>query len=436
MNICVVGTGYVGLVSGACLAENGNDVVCVDVDEKKIKSLKRGKIPIYEPGLEEMVQRNSREGRLKFTTNLAKGVKQSLINLIAVGTPPNEDGSADLQHVLSVARAIGQVMDSYKIIVTKSTVPVGTAELVRQAVAQETSCEFDVVSNPEFLKEGAAITDFMKPDRVIIGCDDVRVAEIMKELYSPFVRTNNPIIVMDIKSAEMTKYAANAMLATRISFMNEMAGLCERVGADIDMVRRGISADSRIGHSFLFPGAGYGGSCFPKDVKAVIRTGENHQFSMEILKSVERVNNSQKEALFHKVCEHFKSRGQELKGKILAIWGLAFKAQTDDMREAASVVIINQLLSEGVHILAYDPAATDRAREIFGDRIQVCSNNYECLDGANGLLVVTEWNEFRRPNFDRIKQLLKDPVIFDGRNLYDPKLMRERGFTYYSIGRP
>jgi len=436
MNICVVGSGYVGLVTGACLAENGNDVICVDIDVRKIKALKKGKIPIYEPGLEGMIQRNTRDGRLKFTTDLAEGVKPSLINLIAVGTPPNEDGAADLQHVLSVAKDIGKVMDSYKIIVTKSTVPVGTAELVRKAVAQETSLQFDVVSNPEFLKEGAAIGDFMKPDRIIIGCDDVRVAEIMKELYAPFVRTGNPIVATDIKSAEMIKYAANAMLATRISFMNEMANLCERVGADIEMVRRGISADSRIGQSFLFPGAGYGGSCFPKDVKAIIRTAESQQYSMEILKAVEKVNKNQKEILIHKLFDHFQKIGQEIKGKTFAVWGLAFKPQTDDMREAASVVIINRLLAEKALVRAHDPAAMPKAKEIFGKKVQFCSNNYDCLKDADGLIVVTEWNEFRRPNFDRIKELLKIPAIFDGRNLYDPKLMRERGFDYYCIGRP
>lgn len=436
MNICVVGSGYVGLVTGACLAENGNDVICVDIDVRKIKALKKGKIPIYEPGLEGMIQRNTRDSRLKFTTDLAEGVKPSLINLIAVGTPPNEDGAADLQHVLSVAKDIGKVMDSYKIIVTKSTVPVGTAELVRKAVAQETSQQFDVVSNPEFLKEGAAIGDFMKPDRIIIGCDDVRVAEIMKELYAPFVRTGNPIVATDIKSAEMIKYAANAMLATRISFMNEMANLCERVGADIEMVRRGISADSRIGQSFLFPGAGYGGSCFPKDVKAIIRTAESQQYSMEILKAVEKVNKNQKEILIHKLFDHFQKIGQEIKGKTFAVWGLAFKPQTDDMREAASVVIINRLLAEKALVRAHDPAAMPKAKEIFGKKVQFCSNNYDCLKDADGLIVVTEWNEFRRPNFDRIKELLKTPVIFDGRNLYDPKLMRERGFDYYCIGRP
>ncbi|MEW6380372.1 MAG: UDP-glucose/GDP-mannose dehydrogenase family protein [bacterium] len=437
MNICVIGTGYVGLVTGACFAENGSDVICVDIDEQKIAGLRQGKIPIYEPGLEDLVQRNSREGRLQFTTDLAEGVRESLINIIAVGTPPDEDGSADLQHVLAVARSIGQIMDSYKIIVDKSTVPVGTAELVRQTIARETPIEFDVVSNPEFLKEGAAVADFMKPDRVIIGCDSPKVADIMRELYSPFVRTGNPIIIMDIKSAEMTKYAANAMLATRISFMNELANLCERVGADIDMVRMGISTDSRIGHSFLFPGVGYGGSCFPKDVKAIIRTAEKYQYPMEILRAVEKVNNCQKNLLGLKVCEHFRNCGQEgVKGKLLALWGLAFKSQTDDMREAASLNIINHLLAEGASIRAYDPAAMDRAREIFKDKIQLCSRNYECLEGADGLLVITEWNEFRRPNFDRIKQLMRTPVIFDGRNLYDPKLMRERGFIYYGIGRP
>ncbi|MEW5803106.1 MAG: UDP-glucose/GDP-mannose dehydrogenase family protein [bacterium] len=438
MNICVIGIGYVGLVTSACLAENGSDVICVDIDAGKIEGLKQGQIPIYEPGLEDLVKRNHREGRLTFTTDLVEGVRRSLINIIAVGTPPDEDGAADLQHVLAVAKSIGQIMDSYKIIVDKSTVPVGTADLVRKTIAQETSVEFDVVSNPEFLKEGAAIADFMKPDRVIIGCDSPKVAEIMRELYAPFVRTGNPIIVMDIRSAEMTKYAANAMLATRISFMNELANLCERVGADIDMVRKGISSDSRIGHSFLFPGVGYGGSCFPKDVKAIIHTAAQHEYPMEILRAVEKVNNCQKSVLAHKVCEHFRQRDhqQGVKGKLLALWGLAFKAQTDDMREAASLDIISHLLAEGAAIRAYDPAAMDRAREIFQNRIQFCSRNYDCLEEADGLIVVTEWNEFRRPNFDRIKQLMKTPVIFDGRNLYEPKLMRERGFIYYGIGRP
>lgn len=435
MNICVIGTGYVGLVTGACLAETGNDVICVDVDEKKIEGLKAGKIPIYEPGLEDVVQRNYREGRLKFTTQIAEGVEQSLINFVAVGTPPNEDGSADLQHVIGVAKSIGQVMKAYKIIVDKSTVPVGTADLVRQTVAQETSLEFDVVSNPEFLKEGAAVTDFMKPDRVIIGCDDVRVAEIMKELYSPFVRTGNPIMVMDIRSAEMTKYAANAMLATRISFMNEIANLCERSGADVEMVRRGISTDTRIGHSFLFPGAGYGGSCFPKDVKALIHLAQDYQYPMEILKAVETVNTRQKELLANKLINHFKNLGLERQGKAVAVWGLSFKPQTDDMREAPSLTIIDRLLLEGFLIKAYDPVAMYRAKEILDQRITMCSNNYECLEGAEALLVVTEWNEFRRPNFDRMKQLMKSALIFDGRNLYDPKLMRERGFTYYGVGR-
>ncbi|MGA1825524.1 MAG: UDP-glucose dehydrogenase family protein, partial [bacterium] len=418
-----------------CLAETGNDVICVDTDEKKIERLKQGNCIIYEPGLESMMIRNMEEERLQFSVDLPMAVRRSLFNFIAVGTPPGEDGSADLSHVLDVATAVGRSMDSYKIIIDKSTVPVGTAELVGQTIRKETNIEFDVVSNPEFLKEGAAVNDFMKPNRVIIGTDNVRVAELMKELYRPFVRTGNPIIIMNIKSAELTKYAANAMLATRISFMNEMANLCELVGADIDMVRQGISTDTRIGSSFLFPGVGYGGSCFPKDVKAIIKTSESTGYAMEVLKSVENVNNEQKKRLGKKISSFFKSRGDSLKDKKIGIWGLSFKPQTDDMREAPSIVTINQLLAEGAKIIAYDPAAMDVAKGIFKESIRYGKNTYDCLSDTDALIILTEWNEFRRPNFDRIKNLMKEPVIFDGRNIYEPNVMKEKGFSYYCIGR-
>ncbi|MGA1797010.1 MAG: UDP-glucose dehydrogenase family protein [bacterium] len=440
MNVCVIGTGYVGLVVGVCLAETGNDVVCVDVDASKIERLKKGEVIIFEPGLEPLMKRNVDDGRIEFTTDLAYGVRKSLFNFIAVGTPPGEDGSADLKHVLAVARDIGRAMDAYKIIVDKSTVPVGTADLVRETIARETTYEFDVVSNPEFLKEGAAVSDYMKPDRVIIGTDDCRVAELMRELYTPFVRTGNPILIMDIRSAEMTKYAANAMLATRISFMNEIALLCDLAGADIEMVRKGISSDSRIGHSFLFAGAGYGGSCFPKDVKAIIRTAQDYKLSMDLLKAVEAVNEQQKRVLGERVIRFF-SKGtggaakSVLRGKRVALWGLSFKPQTDDMREAPSIVTINQLLDQGAVIRVFDPAAMEVARGIFGDRIEFGKNTYDCLPGADCLVIVTEWNEFRRPNYDRMKEMMKSPVIFDGRNLYAPEKMSERGFLYFSIGR-
>ncbi|MGA1864614.1 MAG: UDP-glucose dehydrogenase family protein [bacterium] len=440
MNVCVIGTGYVGLVVGVCLAENGNDVICVDADISKIERLKRGEVIIYEPGLEPLMKRNVAEGRIEFTTDLAYGVRKSLFNFIAVGTPPGEDGSADLKHVLAVAKDIGRAMDSYKVIVDKSTVPVGTADLVKEAIVRETDEEFNIVSNPEFLKEGGAVADFMKPDRVIIGVDDCRVAELMKELYSPFVRTGNPILIMDIRSAEMTKYAANAMLATRISFMNELSRLCERAGADIEMVRRGISSDSRIGHSFLFPGAGYGGSCFPKDVKAIIQTARQYALSMDILEAVEKVNDCQKRVLGDKVIKYFskreKGKGDDiLQGKRVAIWGLSFKPQTDDMREAPSIVTINQLLDQGAAIKAYDPAAIKATQKIFGDRIEYGNNVYDCLPDADCLVIITEWNEFRRPNYDKIKDLMKTPVIFDGRNLFDLEKMNQRGFQYFCIGR-
>lgn len=438
MDIAVIGTGYVGLVAGTCFAESGNNVCCVDVNKEKIDALNRGEIPIYEPGLEELVKRNAREGRLNFTTNLTDAVKAALINFIAVGTPPGEDGSADLKYVLAAARSIGQAMESFKIVVNKSTVPVGTAQRVRNAVQEEldkrgVNYEFDVVSNPEFLKEGAAIEDFMKPDRVVIGCDNVRTAEIMKELYSPFVRTGKPILVMDNASAEMTKYAANALLATKISFMNEMANLCERFGADVDWVRRGIGSDSRIGYPFLFPGAGYGGSCFPKDVQALLRMGNDVEYFPKILEAVEDVNQRQKRLLIDKVMRHFQ---QDIVGKRFALWGLAFKPKTDDMREAPSIVIIEALLRHGANVVVYDPVAIQVAKQLFGERIHYVTRNYDALKNADGLLVVTEWDEFRRPDWEKMKTLMHSPVVFDGRNIYEPDKMRQSGFVYYGIGRP
>ena len=441
MKICVIGTGYVGLVAGTCFAESGNEVICVDVDEAKIEGLKKGIIPIYEPGLKEMVLRNTEEGRLSFTTDLAMAVKASLINFIAVGTPPGEDGSADLKYVLGVARDIGRHMETFKIVVDKSTVPVGTADKVRAAMqeeleARQSHLEFDVVSNPEFLKEGAAIDDFMKPDRVVIGTDNVRTAEIMKELYSPFMRRTNRLIVMDVRSAEMTKYAANAMLATKITFMNQVANLCERMGADVSAVREGIGSDSRIGYDFLFPGVGYGGSCFPKDVKALAKTAEECSYDFILLKAVEEANERQKLVLPEKIGKWLGgSSGKSLSGKTLALWGLSFKPRTDDMREAPSVVIINRLLEMGATVRAHDPEAIREAKKIFGDRISYSQNQYEILEGADALAIITEWNEYRNPNFDKIKSLLRQPMIFDGRNLYEPHRMSEIGFRYFPIGR-
>lgn len=437
MRISVIGTGYVGLVTGVCLAESGNDVICVDVNEKKIANLQQGIIPIYEPGLDEMVKRNVQEERLRFTTSLSQAVQNSLLIFIAVGTPLNDEGRADLRAVHSVAREIGQCMNDFKIVVVKSTVPVGTHIQVKAIIEEEKQArqipsEFDVVSNPEFLKEGAAIDDFMKPDRVVVGVDNVRTAEIMKELYSPFVRTGKPILIMDNASAEMTKYAANALLATKISFMNEIANLCERVGADVDHVRQGIGSDSRIGFPFLFPGAGYGGSCFPKDIQALIHTGQENQYGLRILPAVQLVNNDQKQILCQKILAHF---GDNLEDKTFAIWGLAFKPHTDDMREAPSISLIEFLLQKKARIVAYDPAAAQQARSILGDRIQYAKRNYDCLKEADALILVTEWDEFRRPNWDTILQTMRSRVLFDGRNIYDPARMRSLGFTYYGIGR-
>jgi UDPglucose 6-dehydrogenase len=431
MKIAVVGTGYVGLVAGACLAENGNDVVCVDKDPAKIRLLQRGKIPIYEPGLEELVRRNTAEKRLTFTTGLPDAVRASEIVFIAVGTPQGEDGSADLQHVLGVAHEIGKAINKYTIVVDKSTVPVGTAKKVKAAIASETSVPFSVVSNPEFLKQGAAIEDFMKPDRVVIGCEDEKSGEIMLELYSPFTRTGAPIMVMDCASAELTKYAANAMLATRISFMNEIANVCELVGANAESVRKAVGSDRRIGPSFLFPGIGYGGSCFPKDVKAMLKSAADEGYDFKILGAVESVNQRQKSRLVEKMQAHF----GDMKGRTMALWGLAFKPRTDDMREAPAITIVEKLLSMGATVRAYDPEAVETARRVFADRITYCDHSYDALDGADALAVVTEWNEFREPDFAKMKQLLKSPVVFDGRNIYSPDMMRGLGFQYFSIGR-
>jgi UDPglucose 6-dehydrogenase len=431
MKIAVVGSGYVGLVLGACLAETGNDVICVDKDAAKVRTLRRGRVPIYEPGLTELVHRNAAEGRLSFMTQLGRAVKASQIIFIAVGTPQGEDGSADLQHVLGVAREIGRAMDGFRVIVNKSTVPVGTAAKVRAIIDGETKHPFSVVSNPEFLKQGAAVDDFMKPDRVVIGAEDPRGAELMQALYQPFTRTGAPIMVMDCASAELSKYAANALLATRISFMNEVANVCELFGADVDRVRQAVGADRRIGTSFLFPGVGYGGSCFPKDVKALIRFSAEKDYDFEVLKAVESVNDRQKRVLIAKLRRHFKS----LKGRTIAIWGLAFKPKTDDMREAPAIVIIRALLEEGAKVRAYDPEALRMARGIFGSKITYATRSYEALKGADALVIVTEWHEFREPDFDRMRKLMRSPIIFDGRNIYNPQQMKAHGFTYSSIGR-
>jgi len=433
MKIAVVGTGYVGLVLGACFAENGNDVICVDKDAAKIATLEAGGMPIYEPGLSELVHRNHEEERLCFTTDLSEAVRASAIVFIAVGTPQGEDGSADVQHVLGVARAVGRAMNKYTVVVDKSTVPVGTAKKVRAAIGGETTQPFSVVSNPEFLKQGAAIEDFMKPDRVVIGIegDDGRAAGLMRELYGPFTRTGAPILMMDPASAELCKYAANSILATRVSFMNEMANVCELVGANVDYVRKAIGADRRIGSSFLFPGVGYGGSCFPKDVKALIQSSADKGYAFTILEAVEAVNERQKSRIVCKMESHFAGLG----GRTVAIWGLAFKPRTDDMREAPAIAIIERLLALGAQVRAYDPEAMPTARRLFGDRITLCEKSYDALGGADALVVVTEWNEFREPNFQRMLELMRQPVVFDGRNLYSPEHMRALGFTYVSIGR-
>ena len=431
MNIGVVGTGYVGLVVGACLAENGNSVLCVDSDGSKVARLLKGEIPIYEPGLTEMVPRNVAEDRLEFTTDLDAAVKRSEVIFIAVGTPQDEDGSADLTHVLEVARGIGRAMNGFKVIVNKSTVPVGTVRKVREVVAGLTSHPFAVVSNPEFLKEGTAVDDFLKPDRVVIGTDDPKVEAIMRQLYEPFVRTGKPILVMDPASAELTKYAANAMLATRISFMNEIANYCDKVGADVRQIRMGMGTDARIGASFLFPGVGYGGSCFPKDVKALIRMGQDAGVDLNVVEAVDETNDAQKSILVPRIEAHLGG----LAGKTIAVWGLAFKPRTDDMREAPAISIIEKLLARGAAVRAYDPKAEDQAAGLFGDRVTITTRAYEAVTGADALVLVTEWNEFREPDFARIRSLMRHAAIFDGRNVYDPKVIRDAGFHYEGIGR-
>ena len=440
MKITVIGTGYVGLVSGTCLADVGNDVLCLDLDAAKIRTLNEGGIPIYEPGLEAMVRKNEAAGRLRFTTDIEAAVAHGVLQFIAVGTPPDEDGSADLQYVVAAARNVGRHMTGYKVVVDKSTVPVGTADKVRAAIAEELRArgekiDFSVVSNPEFLKEGAAVDDFMKPDRIVVGSDDHRAIDLMRELYAPFQRNHERLIVMDLKSAELTKYAANAMLATRISFMNELANLAEALGADIELVRKGIGSDPRSGFHFLYPGAGYGGSCFPKDVQALIRTAQDAGRDLQVLQAVESANETQKGVLGQKITRRF---GHDLGGKTFALWGLAFKPNTDDMREAPSLVLIADLLARGASIRAYDPVAVHEAQRVLGrnPRISFATTPMEALDGADALAIVTEWKEFRSPDFDAIKAKLKTPVIFDGRNLYDPAVPRKAGLEYFAIGRP
>ena len=435
MKIAVVGTGYVGLVTGTCLAEVGVDVTCVDVNVEKIENLKKGILPIYEPGLEKLVHKNYEKGRLNFSTSLAESIKGAEVAFIAVGTPPGEDGSADLQYVLAVAREIGENMEDYCVVITKSTVPVGTAAKVRKEIQDAldrrgASIPFDVASNPEFLKEGAAVNDFMKPDRIVIGVESDKARQILDKLYHPFTLNGHPVIFMDIPSAEMTKYAANAMLATKISFMNDVANLCEIMGADVNLVRKGIGSDPRIGNKFIYPGIGYGGSCFPKDVKALVRTARENGYQMRILQSVEEVNDDQKNVLFEKV----KSRFDNLGGMKFAVWGLSFKPNTDDMREAPSVVIINKLLAEGASVSAYDPVAMDEARHDLGDRIEYANSEYDTLEGADALLIVTEWSEFRIPDFKELKSKLKNNIIFDGRNIFDKSEIKKLGFEYHCIG--
>ena len=432
MKITVVGTGYVGLVVGACFAETGNDVVCVDVDERKIRGLRRGRNPIYEPGLDELVTRNRAEQRLRFSTALGRAARDAEIIFIAVGTPPDEDGSADVQYVLAAARDLARAIDGYKVVALKSTVPVGTAERVRETIAAETTHPFSVVSNPEFLKQGSAVDDFLKPDRVVVGTmGDDRAGALMRTLYAPFTRTGSPILLMDCASAELSKYAANAMLATRVSFMNEMANVCEQVGANVDAVRRVVASDSRIGASFLFPGIGYGGSCFPKDVKALVRSAKDSRYRFRILEAVEAVNTTQKRRLFDKMRKVL----GPLRGKRIGLWGLAFKPRTDDMREAPSIVLIEALLAAGATVTAYDPQAHGAARAIFGSRVTLAARSYDAVENADALAIVTEWSEFREPDFARMRALMRAPVIFDGRNLYDLEQMHALGFTYHSIGR-
>ncbi len=432
MNITVIGTGYVGLVTGTCFAESGNTVTCLDIDPKKIELLRAGGIPIYEPGLEELVRRNAREGRLAFTTSYAEAMKGPQVVFIAVGTPPGETGEADLTYVLQAAAELAKNLRQYTVVVNKSTVPVGSADRVAEVVRQHTTQPFDVVSNPEFLKEGAAIDDFMRPDRVVVGVSSERARAVMAELYAPFVRAEQPVLFMDVRSAELTKYAANAMLATRISFMNEMATLCERLGADVDMVRRGVGSDKRIGHPFLFPGVGFGGSCFPKDLRAVTTLARNIGLDFDLLRAVERVNERQKKWLVEKALKHFGS----LAGKTFALWGLAFKPKTDDMREAPSITVIEALLGNGAKVRAHDPVAAEVAARLFHGRgVELSATPYAAVEGADALMLVTEWNEFRQPDLARLKGLMRQPVLFDGRNVWDAKKAREAGFTYYGVGR-
>jgi UDPglucose 6-dehydrogenase len=439
MRVTIFGSGYVGLVTGACLSDAGNHVICVDVDQAKIDRLNKGEVPIHEPGLDELLERNMKAGRLEFTTDARKGIEHGLFQLIAVGTPPDEDGSADLKYVLTVARTIGENLNQYAIVMTKSTVPVGTADKVKAEVtaalaARKAEVEFDVVSNPEFLKEGAAIADFMKPDRVVVGTDNPRTMELLRALYEPFTRNHERFVVMDVRSAELTKYAANALLATKISFMNELANIAERVGADIEKVRVGIGSDPRIGYSFIYPGAGYGGSCFPKDVKALVRSASGANFQAKILEAVEEQNEAQKGFLARKIRKHF---GDDLQGRTIALWGLAFKPNTDDMREAPAVTVINDLIAAGARVQAFDPVAMPEAARMFSSQpaLSLVSDANATLEGADALAIVTEWREFRSPDFDRIKTTLKHPVIFDGRNLYNPDLMKRLGFSYYGVGR-
>jgi UDPglucose 6-dehydrogenase len=435
MRIAVVGSGYVGLVTGTCFAESGNSVIGVDVDRAKIEKLRAGEVPIYEPGLEELLRKNLRSRRLRFTTDLADAVRQSEVVFIAVGTPMSEYGNADLQYVLSAAEQIGRAIEKYTVVVDKSTVPVGTAARVREIIARVTPVEFDVVSNPEFLKEGAALEDFLKPDRILIGATSERAKRILGHLYAPFVRTERPILYMDPASAEMTKYAANAMLATRISFMNDIATLCEKMGADVDMVRRGMGSDRRIGFPFLFPGIGYGGSCFPKDVRALVAMAREFGIEFDLLRAVERTNDRQKKCLLAKAVRHYNHGGEGLSGRVCALWGLAFKPNTDDMREAPAVELVEGLIGKGSRVQAYDPAATENARAYFGDLVHFAPGAYEAAEGADALFIVTEWNEFRRPDLRRLASLMRNRVIFDGRNVLDPAMAREEGFTYYGIGR-
>jgi UDPglucose 6-dehydrogenase len=430
--IAVVGTGYVGLVTGTCFAETGNQVICVDIDVKKVERMRQGEIPIYEPHLDVLFERNIKAGRLSFTTNLEEGIKEAEIIFLALPTPPGEDGSADLSYILGVAGQLGKIIEDYKVIVDKSTVPVGTADKVRAAIAGNAQVDFDVVSNPEFLREGFAVDDFMKPDRVVIGSSSAKAIKTMEQLYKPFVRQGNPIIFMDEKSAELTKYAANSFLATKITFMNEIANFCELVGADVDKVRIGIGSDDRIGKRFLFPGIGYGGSCFPKDVQALVKSGNENSFSFEILKAVMEVNESQKTILMPKIRNFFRGN---LSGKKIAIWGLAFKPDTDDIREAPALYIIDELLKDGAEVVAYDPEAMGNVKTLLGDKIGFVENEYDAINEADALVICTEWGVFRNPDFDKISSLLKDKVIFDGRNLFDLNEMTEKGFFYSSIGR-